>query len=69
MDIDQDLVRVFTELRLPADRVACFLPLRERFLKLLADSTKQSLSDDDLVWRLVQLRKQQKLPTLHREAR
>ncbi len=67
-DLDQDLVRVFTELRLPADRIACFLPLRELFLDKLSKTTKQHLSDDALIWRLVQLRKQQKLPSLHRDS-
>lgn len=66
---DQDLVRVFTLLQQPADRIACFGSLREKFLSHLSPQTRRSMSDDDLIWRLLQLRKQKKLPTLHREAK
>ncbi len=68
-DLDQDLVRVFTVLRQPADRIACTLSLRERFLGSLSSQTRQSLSDDALMTRLLQLRKAKKLPSFHRGAR
>jgi len=68
-DLDSDLVRVFTLLQQPADRIACFGSLREMFLGQLAPQTRQSKSDDDLIWRLLQVRKARKLPTLHREAK
>lgn len=67
--IDQDLVRVFTLLQQPADRIACFGSLREKFLGLLLFKTRQSKCDDDLIWRLLQVRKARKLPTFHREAK
>jgi len=67
--LDQDLVRAFTELQEPADRIACFGSLREKFLGQLSLQTRQSNSDDDLIWRLLQVRKARKLPTLHREAK
>ena len=66
-DLDQDLIRVFTELQQPADRIACFQQLRALFLGKLLEQTKRSHQHDDLVWRLIQLRKQKKLPALHRE--
>ena len=66
-DLDQDLVRAFTELQQPADRIACFHQLRVLFLGKLLDHTKRSYQHDDLIWRLLQLRKAKKLPALHRE--
>jgi hypothetical protein len=67
-DLDSDLVRAFTHLQQPADRIACFLPLRKQFLGLLLDTTKQSMDEDSLCWRLLQLRKKRFLPSLHRES-
>ncbi len=67
--VDQDLVRVFTLMQQPADRIVCFARLRNEFLALLTPQSRQSVGDDDLIWRLLQLRKQQKLPALHRGAR
>jgi hypothetical protein len=68
-DLDLDLVRVFTVMQQPADRIACYESYRRRFLGLLSEQTRRSLCDDDLVWRLLQLRKSKKLPTLQREAK
>jgi hypothetical protein len=66
--LDQDLVRAFTELQQPADRIACFGQLRQEFLEKLPSQVIRSSDHDDLVWRLLQLRKQGKLPALHRES-
>jgi hypothetical protein len=66
--IDQDLVTAFTSIAEPADRIACFRPIRDRFLSLLSEETRQLQDEDALCWRLLQLRKQKKLPALHREA-
>ena len=66
--LDQDLVRVFTLMKQPADRIACFRSLRETFLGMLSIQTRQVMSDDGLIWRLLQVRKARKLPSLHREA-
>jgi hypothetical protein len=67
--LDQDLVRVFTLLQQPADRIACFGGIRAKFLGMLSHQTRQSLCDDDLIWRLLQARKARKLPKLQREAK
>ena len=67
--LDQDLVRVFTQMQQPADRFACFMSLREQFLGLLMPQTRQSMADDDLIWKLLQVRKSRKLPAIHREGK
>jgi hypothetical protein len=64
--LDQDLVRVFTLMQQSADRIVCFARLREQFLELLAPYSRQSMSDDALMVKLLQLRKAKKLPALHR---
>ena len=68
-DLDQDLVRVFTVMQQSADRIACFKSLRERFLGMLSIQTRQVMDDDGLIWRLLQVRKARKLPSLHRESK
>ena len=67
--VDQQLVTAFTSVGESADRIACFRRVREQFLGLLPEQVKKSHQDDELVWRLIQLRKQGKLPTFHREAK
>jgi hypothetical protein len=68
-NLDQDLVRVFTMMRQPADRIACFTSLREKFLSMLSEETRQRLTDDQLIWSLLQVRKGGKLPAIHREVK
>ncbi len=67
--VDQELVTAFTSVGESADRIACFQQLREQFLRNLPDLVTQSYQHDDLIWRLLQFRKQRKLPTHHREAK
>lgn len=64
--VDQDLVRVFVLLQQPADRIACYSSIREQFIDLLAPQTKSVMDEDNLMWRLLQLRKRRMLPALHR---
>lgn len=66
-DRDEALVRAFTSLQQPADRIACFRSLREQFLGLLPEEVRTADGDDALIWRTLQLRKSGKLPTFHRE--
>ena len=66
---DQALVDAYLHLEIPADRIAAFLPKRQAFLELLADARKPSVLDDDLIWRLLQLRKSGKLPPLTKGGR
>jgi hypothetical protein len=66
--IDQELVNAFASLHQPADRIACFRPLRDQFLGLLSEQVRGSRNEDDICWRLLQLRKSGKLPAFHREA-
>ena len=67
-DLDKDLVRAFTLLQQPVDRIACFRDLREQFLAKLTAASRWAMEEDYLFWRLLQLRKSRKLPALHREA-
>lgn len=67
--LDQELIAAFSSLQQPADRIICFQSLRDQFLGLLPEAIRQSKIDDDLCWRLLQLRKAGKLPALHREDR
>ena len=60
MSDDQALVRAYDALGHTVDRIAAFLPIRDKFLSLL--SVRPDSSDgDDIVWRLFQLRKKGKL--------
>lgn len=61
---DQVLINAYLKLRVPADRIAAFLPKRQAFLDLLHFRSNSSIQDDDLIWRLLQLRKSGKLPPL-----
>lgn len=56
-NFDQELVKAFTSFGKSVDRIACFLPLRERFLATL-DPTYHGMSHEEIIWRLMQLRKQ-----------
>ena len=65
--LDQEIVRAFTESGTSVDRIACFQKFREQFLQKLPAHTTRTTPHDDLVWRLMQLRKQSKLPPLGQE--
>ncbi len=66
---DQALINAYLHLRIPADRIAAFSVLRRSFLDCLPPERSDWGSDDDLIWRLLQLRKSSKLPPLNKEGR
>jgi hypothetical protein len=63
---DQAIIAAYLQLRIPADRIAAFLAHRQAFLNLIAKRQLLTQRDDDLIWRLLQLRKCGKLPSLRK---
>jgi hypothetical protein len=59
---DQALINAYASLGVSVDRIAVFIEIRHRFLARLPPDVRASQPDDDIVWRLVQLRKARKLP-------
>jgi hypothetical protein len=58
---DQALITAYSSLGVSVDRIAVFLSVRRAFLDALPAEVR-AVSDDELIWRLVQLRKDRKLP-------
>jgi hypothetical protein len=67
MNYDNDLIRAYQSLRKPADRIACFQTIRALFLNLVPDHIRANNDDDQIIWRLLQLRKSRKLPAIRKE--
>jgi len=63
MDRDQALINAYTLLGGSVDRIAVFTEVRNKFLDCLPAEVRSKHEDDQIVWRLVQLRKARKLPT------
>jgi hypothetical protein len=63
---DQALLNAYTSLGVSVDRIAVFTETRTKFLASLP-AEAQADGDDATIWRLVQLRKNRKLPTLPSE--
>jgi hypothetical protein len=63
---DVQLVAVFASLGESVDRIACFKTVRQRFVEQLPDQLRAE-DDDQLVWRLFQLRKAGKLIVRNQE--
>jgi hypothetical protein len=57
---DRVIIDAFTSTGESVDRIACFRAIRRCFLNYLLPHLRD-VSDDDLVWRLLQLRKAGKL--------
>lgn len=66
---DQTLIKAYLDLQISVVRILAFLPKRQVFLELLADSHSPTVPYDDLIWRLLQLRKSGKLPPLKKGGR
>jgi hypothetical protein len=64
---DQALVDAYTSLGVSVDRIAIFTELRPAFLARVPADIRAEQKDDHILWRLVQLRKNRKLPTLPSE--
>jgi hypothetical protein len=64
MEFDKELVLAYLALQQPADRIACFKSTRASFLRMLPESVRQQKDDDQLIWRLFQLRKSGQLPAI-----
>jgi hypothetical protein len=62
VDRDQALIKAYTSLGVSVDLIAVFAEVRNTYLASLPLEVR-TLSDDDLIWRLIQLRKNRKLPT------
>ena len=63
---DQAIVDAFTSFGESVDRIACFQSIRRRFFDRLP-SDIQGQNHDDVVWRLLQLRKSGVLGCTRRE--
>jgi hypothetical protein len=64
---DQAIVAAYSFLGTSVDRIAVFSELRAAFLARLPKELRADHDDDQILWRLVQLRKNRKLPTLPSE--
>jgi hypothetical protein len=64
---DQALITAYYSVCLPVDRIVVFTELRNRFLAHIPTDIRADYTDDDILWRLVQLRKNRKLPTIPSE--
>lgn len=63
---DQEIVKAWISLHESVDRIACFRDVRQRFLSQFPNSANIGNSDE-IVWRLMQLRKSKRLPTIAQE--
>lgn len=68
-NVDQALIAAYLTTKTPADRIAAFTQQRRSFLECLPPVRSDWGSDDDLIWRLLQLRKSGKLPPLTKRGR
>lgn len=59
---DSALVRAFVSLGTSVDRIATFRKARQEFLARLPEEIRIGADEDDLVWRLIQIRKRGLLP-------
>ena len=64
---DHILIDVYTSLGVSVDRITVFTKHRNAFLALVPADIRSEQDDDHILWRLVQLRKNRKLPTLPSE--
>lgn len=64
---DQVLINAYTTLGVSVDRIAVFTESRNAFLAQIPPDIRANQDDDHILWRLVQLRKGRKLPTLASE--
>ncbi len=62
---DSALVEAFISLGTSVDRIAVFRATRQEFLSRLPDEIRTGADEDDLVWRLIQIRKRGRLPKNH----
>lgn len=65
---DQVLIDAYTSIGVSVDRITVFIELRNAFLVRVPTDIRAERGDDHILWRLVQLRKNRRLPTLHSEA-
>ena len=63
---DQMLINALSSLGESVDRIACFRTIRQQFIASLPEFARVT-DHDELVWRLLQLRKSGKLITKHLE--
>ena len=64
---DQSIVTAYSLLGTSVDRITVCSELRAAFLSRLPAELRADHDDDQILWRLVQLRKSRKLPTLPSE--
>lgn len=64
---DQHLINAYASLGVSVDRIVVFSEVRDVFLARIPADIRAVHNDDDILWRLVQLRKNRKLPTLPSE--
>ena len=64
---DHAIVTAYSLLGTSVDRITVFSELRAAFLARLPKELRTDHDDDQILWRLVQLRKSHKLPTLPSE--
>lgn len=64
---DQALISAYTSLGTSVDRIAVFTEVHTAFLARLPAEVRAEQGDDSIVWRLVQHRKNRKLPALPSE--
>lgn len=60
---DQSLVAAYTSLGMSVDRIAVFTEVRNAFLAQLPAELRAEQDDEAIIWQLLRLRKNRKLPT------
>jgi hypothetical protein len=60
--LDRMVLEAFTSFGFSVDRIATFRGIRGLFLALLPAEPRAAAGEDDLIWRLFQLRKSGRLP-------
>ena len=66
---DQSIIAAYSSLGVPVELIAVFTEVRSVFLARLPDEIRAGDDDDNILWRLVQLRDSRKLPPLISENR
>ena len=62
MNRDQAIIEAYSSIGVSADRIAVFGQHRHEFLSRLPTEIRAE-GDDDIIWRLLQLRKVRRLPS------